>query len=49
MAATEGITSTPSIKQKIMQSSLFELLGVALRVDLQWTYCYLKTINVCMD
>ena len=25
-----------------MQSTLFRLLAVAMRVDLQWTYCYLK-------
>ena len=28
--------------QKMMQSTLFKLLAVALRVDLQWTYCCLK-------
>ena len=25
-----------------MQGTLFKLLAVALRVDLQWTYCCLK-------
>ena len=29
-------------KQRLMQSTLFKLLAVALRVDLQWTYCCLK-------
>ena len=30
------------IIQETMQSTLFRLLAVAMRVDLQWTYCYLK-------
>ena len=28
--------------QKIMQSTLFDVFAVALRVDLQWTCCCLK-------
>ena len=30
------------IKSKIMQSMFSKLLAVALRVDLQYTYCYIK-------
>ena len=42
MISTTFWLSLALSQQKIMQSTLFKLLVVSLRLDLQWTYCCLK-------